>query len=72
MQPMMASASSLGLALSVSALLGAVSRKISRTSRVQPGQIAGAVESRRADRIPATYVPCARAAPAAHSEGPVP
>ena len=53
-QSMMASANSPGLALGASALSAGDSRKIGRTSSVQPGQIAGATRSRRADRIPAT------------------
>src|SRR5262245_35745866 len=41
--------------------LSALSEKIGRTSNVQSGQIAGALDPRLADRIPATKVPCAQA-----------
>src|SRR5207237_7728060 len=39
-----------------------VSAKIERTSKVQFGQIAGAGESLRAHKMPATKVPCIQAA----------
>src|SRR5262249_34175496 len=39
-----------------------VSRKIGRTNKLHPGQIAGAVEPLLADSIPATNVPCLQAA----------
>ena len=43
-----------GVALGISALSDAVSRKIGLTRSVQPGQIAGALEPLRAARMPAT------------------
>src|ERR1039457_2275382 len=61
MQSKIAPASSWGVALGISPLGEADSAKIGRTSRVQLGQIAGAVEFRLPDRMPATKVPCLQA-----------
>jgi hypothetical protein len=58
---MIAAASSSGVALGVNWLAAGVSEKIGRTSKVQPGQIAGAAEVLFAQRIPATKVPCIHA-----------
>jgi hypothetical protein len=41
--------------------LARLSGKIDRTSKVHPGQIAGAAEARRPQRMPATKVPCRHA-----------
>ncbi len=57
----MASASSSGAALGICPLPFVPSAKIGRRIRVQPGQIAGAEDSRRATSIPATKVPCVQA-----------
>ena len=58
---MIAVPSSSGVALGISSVAETVSEKIGRTSNAQPGQIAGAAESRFADRMPATKVPCEQA-----------
>ncbi len=50
------------MALGMPSRLDAVSAKIGRIRSVQPGLMAGAGEPRRADRIPATKVPCRQAA----------
>src|SRR5215468_9763967 len=60
-QSRMAWASSSGVALGISSLAAFVSAKIGRVNRVQLGQIAGAIDPRLADRIPATKVPCRQA-----------
>src|ERR1700730_2309895 len=57
----MAAASSSGVALGISPFPDAISAKMGRTSRVHPGQIAGAFEPRRAHKMPATNVPCIQA-----------
>src|SRR5215831_15569907 len=57
-QSTIASASALGDAPIISPLGDAVSLKMGRTNSVQSGQIAGALEPRFADRIPAMKVPC--------------
>jgi len=61
-QSMMADASCSGVALGMSPLVEGVSAKMGRTSKVQPGHMAGAAEPRLAIRMPATYVPCRHAA----------
>jgi adenylate cyclase len=58
-----ASAVSSGVALGISALSDPVSTKTGLTRSVQPGQIAGALDPRRAARMPATKVPWAIATP---------
>ena len=56
-QSPMASANSSGVALGMSPFAELVSEKMGRTMRVQPGQMAGAVEPLRAASMPATKVP---------------
>jgi hypothetical protein len=54
-------ANSNGVALGSGLSKVVLSEKIGRIKRIQPGQIAGAIESRFADKIPATKVPCRHA-----------
>jgi hypothetical protein len=61
-------ASSFGVALGTGSFADAVSEKIGRLSSVQPGQIAGAADSRVADRMPATKVPCMQATPSSREQ----
>ena len=67
----MASASSSGVALGICPLPFTVSAKIGRSSSVQPGQIAGATEPRRAESMPATNVPCVHATLSARLQVPL-
>ena len=55
------SASSSGFALGMSPFADVVSAKMGRTSRVQPGHMAGAPEPLLPHKIPATKVPCKHA-----------
>jgi hypothetical protein len=58
---MIAAASSSDVVLGSGSFPDVVSGKIGRTSKVQPGQMAGAAEPRLASSIPATNVPCLQA-----------
>jgi hypothetical protein len=54
----MAEASRWGDAFGICPFVEVVSRKIGRTTKLHPGQIAGATEPLFADSIAATNVPC--------------